>query len=78
MEESIKKVELTQNSVLHTDDNLDLVNDRYTEGCSPIIDVLNTQILWESAYNDFVTANKEFQINYSIYLKSLGIIVVKE
>ena len=71
--ESVKKVELTQNSVQQADENLDLVTDRYLEGLSPIIDVLNAQIFWESAYLDFVDAKKGFQINYSIYQKALGL-----
>ena len=73
LEESVKKVELTQNSVQQADENLDLVSDRYTEGLSPIIDVLNAQIFWESAYLDFVDAKKGFQVNYSIYQKALGL-----
>ncbi len=73
LEESVKKVNLTQNSVQQADENLDLVNDRYTEGLSPIIDVLNAQIFWESAYMDFVNAKKEFKVNYSVYQKALGL-----
>lgn len=73
LEESVKKVNLTQNSVQQADENLDLVNDRYTEGLSPIIDVLNAQIFWESAYMDFVNSKKEFQISYSYYQKALGL-----
>jgi outer membrane protein TolC len=73
LEQSVKKVELTQNSVQQADENLDLVNDRYTEGLSPIIDVLNAQIFWESAYMDFVNAKKEFKVNYSVYQKALGL-----
>lgn len=73
LEESVKKVELTQNSVQQADENLDLVSDRYTEGLSPIIDVLNAQIFWESAYMDFVDAKKGFQVNHSIYQKALGL-----
>lgn len=72
LEESVKKVELTQNSVQQADENLDLVTDRYNEGLSPIIDVLNAQLFWQSAYTDFVGAKKEYQINYSLYIKALG------
>ena len=73
LEESVSKVTLTQNSVLQADENLDLITDRYIEGLSPIVDVLNAQIFWESAYIDFVAAKKEFQINYSFYNKALGL-----
>jgi multidrug efflux pump subunit AcrA (membrane-fusion protein) len=67
------KVNLTENSVLQADENLDLVTDRYNEGLSPIIDVLNAQIFWESAYQDFVNAKIGFQVSYSIYQKALGL-----
>ena len=73
LEESVRKVDLTQNSLLQADENLDLITYRYIEGLSPIIDVLNAQLFWESAYVDFVVAKKEFQINYSLYIKSLGL-----
>ena len=73
LEESVKKVNLTQNSVQQADENLDLITDRYVEGLSPIIDVLNAQLFWESAYIAFVAAKKEFQINYSLYIKALGL-----
>ena len=72
LEESVKKVNLTQNSVLQADENLDLVTDRYVEGLSPILDVLNAQIFWENAYRDFIFAKKEFQISYSVYQKTMG------
>ena len=73
LEESVKKVNLTQNSVQQADENLELITDRYIEGLSPIIDVLNAQLFWESAYIAFVAAKKEFQINYSLYIKALGL-----
>ena len=73
LEESVRKVNLTQNSLGQADENLELITDRYIEGLSPIIDVLNAQIFWESAYEDFVAAKKEFQINYSTYIKALGL-----
>ena len=44
LEESVSKVKLTQNSILQADENLDLITDRYNEGLSPIVDVLNAQI----------------------------------
>jgi outer membrane protein TolC len=73
LEESVRKVDLTQNSLLQADENLELITDRYIEGLSPIIDVLNAQLFWESAYVNFVVAKKEFQINYSLYIKALGL-----
>lgn len=77
LEESVRKVDLSQNSVLQADENLELITDRYVEGLSPIIDVLNAQLFWESAYKDFVAAKKEFQINYSLYIKALGLIYIE-
>jgi len=73
LEESVKKVELTHNSVQQADENLDLITDRYDEGLSPIIDVLNAQIFWEAAYRDFIIAKKLFQISYSEYQKAMGL-----
>ena len=73
LEESVKKVELTRNSVQQADENLDLITDRYDEGLSPIIDVLNAQIFWEAAYRDFIIAKKLFQISYSEYQKAMGL-----
>jgi outer membrane protein TolC len=72
LEESIRKVELTQNSVVQADDNLDLITDRFNEGLSPIIEVLYAQLFWESAYSDFVRAKNGYQNNYAIYLRALG------
>lgn len=72
LEESVKKVNLTNNSVQQADENLDLITDRYNEGLSPIIDVLNAQIFWESAYKDFIVSKKNFQISYSEYQKAIG------
>jgi len=77
LEESVGKVELTQNSVQQADENLELITDRYIEGLSPIIDVLNAQLFWESAYQNFVSAKNEFQINYSSYLKAVGLIYIE-
>jgi len=73
LEESVTKVNLTENSVQQADENLDLITDRYIEGLSPIIDVLNAQLFWESAYRDFVNAKKDFQISFSFYQRALGI-----
>ncbi|OHX63929.1 TolC family protein [Flammeovirga pacifica] len=72
LEEAAKRVELTRNSLANADENLRLITDRYEDGLSPIIEVINAQISWQQAYADFIDSKVQYNINQSNMLKAVG------
>lgn len=72
LDEAIKQVELTNNSTERAQENLDLVTQRYLDGVTPILDVLNAQIYYQQAFVNFINAKQNYQARYSQYLKSVG------
>ncbi|ANQ52801.2 TolC family protein [Flammeovirga sp. MY04] len=72
LDEASKRVELTRSSLANADENLRLITDRYEDGLSPIIEVINAQINWQQAYADFIDSKVQHNINKSNMLKAVG------
>lgn len=76
--ESVKQYELAGGSLNDAEENLDIITDRYNEGLSPIIEVLDAQVYWQLAYLSYIDAKTYYQISYSEFLKALGEYVPKQ
>lgn len=72
-QESIQKVQLTQNSLSQAKLNLDAINEKYTEGLSPLAEVLDAQIFWLNAYTAYVQAKLENKVSLAAFEKALGV-----
>ncbi|GEM_PF-2876370 len=60
LDESIARITLTEASLEKARENVELIEDRYLEGLSPIIELLDAQFSWLSAYNSVL----ESRLNY--------------
>ena len=72
LNESVKQVNLTNNSLGQASENLDLVTERYREGLANIIEVFDAQIFWQRAYKNFIDSKTGYQINKSKFQRALG------
>ena len=76
--EAIKRVELTSASLLRAEENLDIMTTRYIEGLTPILQVLDAQVFWLKAYEDFIEAKRIYHVSYSALMRSVGELQITE
>ncbi len=52
--------------------NVEVMLDRYTEGLSSVLEVLDAQLSWQKSYQNYIEAKFELNMTYSAYLKARG------
>lgn len=72
LQQAIKRVEITKKSLLQTEENLRLNEDRFEAGTVIGKDVLEAQVLWQQAYSEVIDAKAMCKINQAKYKKSIG------
>ena len=72
--EAVSRVELTTESMIKAEENLEMMTDRYKEGLTSILEVLDAQIYWQRAYRNMLDAQAYYQSSLSEYKKATGII----
>jgi outer membrane protein TolC len=74
MEQSRKKVELTDNSLLNAQENLELLTNQYREGLASVIEVLSAQVFWQRAYLSNIEARYQYMLDITDYNKAIGVL----
>ncbi|NOR33429.1 MAG: hypothetical protein GQ579_01985, partial [Bacteroidales bacterium] len=74
MEQSIQKVELTDNSLLKASENLRLLTNQYREGLASVIEVISAQIFWQNAYRSNIEARYRYMLDITDYNKAIGLL----
>jgi outer membrane protein len=77
LEEAVARVNLTQSSLFNADENLAVITDRYDEGLTSILAVLDAQFTWQQAYSDHIDAKLNYLISYSGFKRALGELTVE-
>lgn len=72
LNQSVKRIQLTQKSLQQAEENLRLNQDRFDVGTVLGEDVLEAQVLWQQAYSNVIDAKSEFKINEARYKKATG------
>ena len=72
LERSQEQMEFAQNSLNKAAKNVSLMLDRYNEGLSSVLEVLDAQLYWQKTYMNYILAKYELNIAYSQYLYSVG------
>jgi outer membrane protein TolC len=72
LNQSVKKISLSANSLKQADENLRLANDRYKVGTIIGKDVLEAQVIWQDAYSSVIDAKVEYKVNVANYNKAIG------
>ena len=69
--ESIRRIELTKESLQKADENLSIMTDRYLEGLTSILEVLDAQEFWQRAYKDLLDAQVYYKRAFAYYKHSI-------
>lgn len=72
LNQSVKKISLSANSLKQADENLRLANDRYKVGTIIGKDVLEAQVIWQDAYSNTIDAKVEYKVSVANYNKAIG------
>ena len=72
LQQSIKRVEITEKSLQQTEENLRLNEDRFEAGTVIGKDVLEAQVLWQQAYSEVIDAKAMYKISEANYNKVIG------
>jgi len=71
--QSIRRIKLTETSLQQAEENLRLNQDRLTSGTVLGDDVLEAQVLWQEAYSNLIDARAEYKVNEAKYQKATSI-----
>ncbi len=69
--ESIRRIELTKESLQIAEENLSIMTDRYLEGLTSILEVLDAQEFWQRAYKDLLDAQVYYKRAFAYYKHSI-------
>lgn len=72
LNQSVKKIHLSELSLQQAGENLRLANDRYKAGTITGKDVLEAQAIWQQSYSNIIDAKVEYKINEAGYKKAIG------
>ena len=72
LNQSARKIQLSNASVMQAEENLRLSNDRFKAGTITGQDVLEAQTLWQQANSNIIDAKVEYKINEAAYRKATG------
>ena len=75
LEQSIQKVELTDNSLLKASENLKLLTNQYREGLASVIEVISAQIFWQNAYRSNIEVRYRYMLDITDYNKAIGLLL---
>lgn len=73
LNQSVKRIELAEKSLVQATENLRLNQDRYDAGTVVAEEVLKAQVLWQQAKSEIFDAKAEYKINEAKYKKASGI-----
>lgn len=72
LNQSLKRIELSEKSLNQATENLRLNQDRYDAGTVVAEEVLKAQVLWQQAKSEILDAKAEYKINEAKYKKATG------
>ncbi|WP_020527627.1 TolC family protein [Flexithrix dorotheae] len=72
LEESIAGINLTESSLEKANENYELIRDRYQEGLTPIIELLDAQFNWLQAYNSVLESRWHYFSSLAEYNRVTG------
>jgi outer membrane protein len=72
LDEAVGRINLTTESLKKAEENLEMMTDRYTEGLSSILEVLDAQLYWQTAFLNILDAEAYYQSSLTTYKKAAG------
>jgi outer membrane protein TolC len=78
LERSQKQLDFAVSSLDNAYKNVMVMYDRYNEGLSPVIDVLDAQMFWQKTYFNYIQAKYQLNMAYSDYLRAMGELTINQ
>jgi outer membrane protein TolC len=72
LERSQEQMDFARGSLNNAAKNVSLMLDRYNEGLSSVLEVLDAQLYWQKTYMNYILAKYELNTAYSQYLYAVG------
>lgn len=72
LKQSQAQVDFSFGALDNASKNVDVMTDRYQEGLSSVLEVLDAQLYWQKSYLNYIEAKYDLNMAYSTYLKSMG------
>jgi len=72
LNQSVKRIELSNTSLAQAEENLRLSNDRFKAGTIVSKDVIEAQNIWEQANSDLIDAKVQYKISDAVLRKAIG------
>ncbi len=72
LERTQQQLDFAKGSLENAAKNVAVMLDRYNEGLSSILEVLDAQLYWQKTYLNYILAKYELNIAYSQYLYAIG------
>ncbi len=72
LQRSQEQLDFAKGSLENAKKNVNVFLDRYNEGLSSVLEVLDAQLGWQRTYRNFILAKYELNMAYSQYLYALG------
>ncbi|WP_341902042.1 TolC family protein [Fluviicola taffensis] len=73
LKQSLRQIEVAEQSLVQADENLKLADDRLKSGTIVGKDVQEAQAIWQNAYSKLIDARIEYMINEATYKKAVGL-----
>jgi outer membrane protein TolC len=74
LQEAVKRVDLTRNSLVKAEENLTIMTDRYLESLTSILEVLDAQQYWQRSFKEMLDAEVNYKQTWILYRKAYGIL----
>ena len=78
LEQSQVQVDFAFSALDNASKNVEVMLDRYREGLSSVLEVLDAQLSWQKSYQNYIEAKIELNMTYSAYLKARGELSVSQ
>jgi len=72
LERTQEQVDFAFSALDNASKNVEVMLDRYYEGLSSVLEVLDAQLFWQKSYLNYIEAKFELNIAYSSYMKAMG------
>jgi len=72
LERSQEQLDFAASSLDNAAKNVSVMLDRYNEGLSSVLEVLDSQLYWQKSYLNYILAKYELNIAYSQYQYAIG------
>jgi len=78
LQQTQSQVDYATSALDNASKNVVVLLDRYYEGLSSVLEVLDAQLSWQKSYLNYIQAKYELNIAYSTYLKAMGELSVSQ